>query len=212
MPAQWVHGTCGIVADMGRDSWGVGVGFGVLVLLAGVVAALSQGSRSPAEQPKDVAVPAGERSGLDITACEDMPSLWSGAHEINYDADARTVTFVWGNGRMATLRDTDPGCDSQPRLEDQLRGSRDGYLANEKVACQELRNLVDAVKEEPKAQGKSIIGRIPVSDAAAENAARKNPKTAWLADSGKLREKNHARGPRAIDLDSAEQVLANCPK
>lgn len=89
---------------------------------------------------------------------------------------------------------------------------RDGYLANEKVACQELRNLVDAVNEERNAEGKSTIGRIPVSDATAEKAARRNPKTAWLADSGKLRAKNHARGPRTIDLDYSEQVLATCPK
>jgi len=151
-------------------------------------------------------------SGSDTMACEEMPHLWSGAVEINYDADARTVTFVWEDGRTATLRDTDPGCDSQPRLEDVLRGNRDGYLANEKVACQELRNLVDAVKEERKAEGKSTSGRVPVSDAAAEKAARKNPKSAGLADSGKLREKNQAQGPRTIDLDYSEQVLAACPK
>jgi len=188
------------------------VGFGVLVLLAGLVAALSQEGRSPAVQPEDMAAPAAERGGLEITACEEMPSLWSGAHEINYDAEIRTVTFAWGDGRTATLRDTDPGCDSQPRLEDQLRGSRAGYLANQKVGCQELRNLVDAVKEEREAEGKSAIGRVPVSDAAAEDAVRMNPKTAWLADSGKLSEKNHARGPRTIDLDYSEQVLATCPK
>lgn len=124
------------------------------------------------------------------------------------------MTRSHGSGRnhRATLRDTDRGCNSQPGLEAELRGNRDGYLANEKVGCQELQDLVNAVKEERKSQGRSASGRVPVSDEAAEKAARKNPKAAWLADSGKIREKNHAGGPRSIDLDYSERVLAECPR
>lgn len=155
---------------------------------------------------------AAQSSGSDTAACENMPHLWSGAGEIDYDAQARTVTFVWEDGQTATLHDTDPECDSQPGLEAELRGNRNGFLANEKVGCQELRDLVDAVKDERKAEGKSTSGRVPVSDKAAEKAARKNPKTAWLADSGQIREKNHAAGPRTIDLGYSERVLATCPK
>lgn len=141
-----------------------------------------------------LAVNAAAKNGDSDTACEDMPNLWSAAVEINYDRQARTVTFVWEDGQTATLHDTDPGCDSQPGLQAELQGNRNHYLANEKVSCQDLRDLVDAVKAERKAEGKSTKGRVSVSDAAAEKAARKNPKNAPLADSGKVREKNHAGG------------------
>ncbi|MGH9039423.1 MAG: hypothetical protein ACRDZ3_04260 [Acidimicrobiia bacterium] len=189
---------------MGKAAGGHPVVVGAALLGALFVGTAVLAAAAPDDAPRS--------SGSHITACEEMQHLWSGAHEINYDADARTVTFVWEDGQAAMLRDTDPGCDSQPRLEGQLRGSRNAYLANEKASCQELRNLVDAVKEERKAEGTSTSGRVPVSDAAAEKAARKNPKTAWLADSGKLRELNHALGPRTIDLDGSEQVLATCPR
>lgn len=153
-----------------------------------------------------------QETDFDITACEDMPNLWSAAIVIEYDPKARIVTFIWEDGQTANLRDTDSGCESQPGLEAELKGNRTGYRATEKNICRELRDLMDSVKEERKAQGKSTSGRVPVSDAAAEAAARKDPKNAQLADSGKIREKNKAGGPRTIDLDESERVLGKCPK
>lgn len=149
-------------------------------------------------------------AGVTTTRCEDLPHLWSGAGEIDYEADARTVTFVWDHDQV-TMRDTDRGCASQPGLEAELRGNRDGWLANRRAGCAELRNLVDAVKAERRAQGGTTRGIVAVSDQAAEAAARQNPLTAPLADSGAVALKTRAAGQRTIDLDYSDAVLARCP-
>ena len=171
---------------------------GAVALIASVIAGVALTSS------------AGAGSGPTFTRCEDLPSLWSGAHEINYDPQARTVTFVWDDDQ-ATMRDTDRGCASQPGLEAELRDNRDGWIASERASCQDLRYLVDAVKAERLAQGKATSGEVPVSDQAAEAAARKTPSGAQLADSGAIAAKNHAAGQRMLDLDNSDAVLATCP-
>lgn len=157
------------------------------------------------------AAPTSGGSTPSITPCAAMPYLWSGAGDIAYDPAAGTVTFAWDDGPTATLRDTDPGCDSQPGLVDQLQGKRAGYRAQWVADCADLRNLVDAVTAERRAQGEGDGGRVPVSDQAAERAARRNPSTRALADSGAIREKNQAAGQRTLDLDQSRAVLAACP-
>lgn len=171
---------------------------GAVALIASVIAGVA------------LTTSAGAGSGPQVTRCEDLPSLWSGAHEISYDPEARTVTFVWGDDQ-ATMRDTDRGCATQPGLEVELRDNREGWLANERVDCRDLRNLFDAVKAERQSQGKSISGEVPVSDQASEAAARRTRSGAQLADSGALAAKNHAAGQRTIDLDRSQAVLAKCP-
>ncbi len=158
-----------------------------------------------------VAVSAGQSSAPKSTRCEALPYLWTGAQEINYDAQARTVTFVWDDAQ-ATMRDTDPGCSSQPGLDAELLGNREGWLASERASCQDLQNLVDAVKAERRATGASTSGRVPVSDQAAVAAPRQNPSGgAELASSGAIEIKNHAAGQRFIDLDHSQAVLEKCP-
>ena len=171
---------------------------GAVVLVASVIAGV------------ELAASAGAGAGSSFTRCEDLPGLWSAAHEINYDPQARTVTFIWEDDQ-ATMRDTDRGCSTQPGLDGELRGSRDGWLASERASCQDLRNLVDAVRAERRAQGKTTTGEVPVSDQAAEAAARKTPSGAQHADSGAIAAKNRAAGQRMLDLDRSDAVLAKCP-
>lgn len=146
----------------------------------------------------------------DLMPCGDLPHPWREAHETYYRWTTRTVTFTWEDGQTASLRDTDPGCDSQPGIEGALRSHREGSLATQKADCQELRYLVEAVIEERQAQGKptSGVGRVPVSDAAAEKAYGKNPKMAPYIESGRIHE---MRAP-SIDLDLAAQLVADCPE
>ncbi|MGH9039152.1 MAG: hypothetical protein ACRDZ3_02875 [Acidimicrobiia bacterium] len=146
----------------------------------------------------------------DLMACVDLPHHWREAQETYYRWTTRTVTFTWEDGQTATLRDTDPGCDSQPGIEGALRSHREGHLVALKADCQELRHLVEAVIEERQAQGKptSDVGRVPVSDAAAEKAYGKNPKNARYIESGEIHE---MRAP-TIDLDRSVRTLEDCPE
>jgi hypothetical protein len=147
----------------------------------------------------------------EITPCKDLPQLWSGAVEIDYDSDARVVTFVWSDGSHAHVRDSDPGCPGQPGLDEELRGNRQGWLANEKVACHDLRDLLDAVKADRSSRGLGTAGRVAVADSAIAAAARKNPGTADDASVAAITAKSHAGGQRTLDVDQATNVLARCP-
>lgn len=156
--------------------------------------------------------PSGPQDNSNDT-CEAMPDLWTAAGEITYDPEARTVTFEWHDGETVTLRDTDPGCEGQPGLEEELRANRDGWIAQERVDCMNLRNLVDEVRAERRSQGQSTNGRVPVSVRAAEAAmARTSPGGADDVRAGRVREKHAKGGPWTIDLDYSDQVLARCPQ
>lgn len=157
-----------------------------------------------------VTTSAGATSGPKLTRCEELPHLWSGAGEINYLPQAGTVTFVWDDGE-ATMRDTDRGCPSQPGLDAELRGNVEGWLASERAACADLRDLLGAVKSERRAQGKATRGRVPVSEEAAVAAARQSPSGGQVADFGAIAAKHQGVGQRTIDLDMSEAVLARCP-
>lgn len=172
------------------------------LLIGGVAVALAGGVGVTATS----ALASGSKPG---NGCETMPHLWSGAEEINHDVDAGTVTFVWGED-AATLTDTDPGCAKQPGLAEQLAGIRSGVTQQKKVDCADLQALVDSVREERRSQGLSTSGRVPVSEHAAEAAARKNLASARFADTGELAAKMRSAGPRTIDLDQSDDVLAGC--
>lgn len=74
-------------------------GLGALAAAAFLIGlALATASADGASGPKST-----------FTRCEELPHPFNAAHEINYDADARTVTFVWEDGQRATMRDTDKG-------------------------------------------------------------------------------------------------------
>jgi hypothetical protein len=143
----------------------------------------------------------------ETVSCDELPQPWTAAHEIIYEADRHIVVFVWEDNTHAAVSDTEPGCAGQPGLEQELQGNREGALVNERAACRELRELVDAVRSERRSQGKSMGGTAEVSEAAERAAARRagTPADAAVA-------KRRSLPDRTIDLDQADSVLEQCPR
>jgi hypothetical protein len=178
----------------------------VSVILVGIVAgtlAAIRDHRASTDSLTSAASSATTR--VDTVACADLPHLWSGSGDIAYDPSTHIVRFGWGDGTFADVRDTEPGCASQPGLEQELRGNREGAIASERASCRELQDLVDAVRAERRSNGQSTSGRVPVSDAAQAAAARKAGTPVDLAVA------KRRAGSRLLDLDESQRVLEQCP-
>jgi hypothetical protein len=143
---------------------------------------------------------------VDTVTCEELPSLVTASEDIAYDPTTHIVQFGWGDGTYSKVLDTEPGCASQPRFEEELRGLREGAVASERASCRELQYLVDAVRAERRSNGESTTGPVPVSDAAQAEAARRNGSSVELSV-----EKRRQSGG-LLDLDQADRSLAECPR
>jgi hypothetical protein len=176
------------------------------VALVGIVAGTIAATRDHPTSTDSLTSPGSSAPAeIDTVACADMPHLWSGSGDIAYDPQSRIVQFGWDDGTSARVRDTEPGCASQPGLERELRGNREGALASERASCRELQDLVDAVRAERRSNGQSASGRVPVSDAAQAAAARQSGTPVDLAVA-----KRRLAG-RMLDLDASDKVLEQCP-
>jgi hypothetical protein len=156
--------------------------------------------------PSSAAVASSAPSAPVAVRCEDLPHLWSGAHDIAYDPESGVVRFGWPDGTTANVLDSALGCAAQPGLERQLAEHRVGAEASERASCRELQHLVDAVRAARRERGESTSGSVPVSDAAAASAAEMSgvPPGAAVPKPGS--------GERMIDLDASDRVLEQCPQ
>lgn len=183
------------------------------VLLTGCASVgLGSGSDDDRVVSGGVQAPASTRSPVPATPaiatvrCEDLPHLWSGAHDIAYDPQSGVVRFGWPDGTAADVLDSEAGCAAQPGLEEHLASQRDGADASERASCLELQHLVDAVRAERRDRGQSTSGSVPVSATAAAAAADSSgvPSGAAVAKPGS--------GSRMIDLDESDKVLEQCAR
>ena len=138
-------------------------------------------------------------------SCEDLPQLWTASHEVSYDPTTHIVVFFWADNSQSAVSDTEPGCEGQPGLEQTLREHHEGAVAVERAGCQQLRELVAAVRAERRSQGKSLQGVVEVSEAAEVTAARS------YGGAQDVLAKRRAHPDRKINLDQSDSVLAQCP-